>query len=758
MTGIDAHHHVRGETQFLDDFSEPAGLLYACACCSTIACGRITTLDIGPAQKSPGVVRVFTARDIPGQNQIGGIIQDEPLLTASDVHYWGQPIACVVAHSTRQAECAARKITLAYDCDEPVFDPEEAARLGSFIIPPRFMNLGDVDRAWPECDSIVQGQVETGAQEHLYLETQAAMALIEEKGTLHVYSSTQSPTGVQRTIARVLGLTMTAVEVEVRRLGGAFGGKEDQATAWAAMAALAAFSTGHPVKMVLSRQEDLRYTGKRHPYRIYYRLGLSRKGRIKAYEVRIYQNAGAAADLSPAILERSMFHVTNAYDIPNVRLAAYSCRTNLPPFTAFRGFGAPQAIFAMEAALDHAAQELGLPRTRLQRMNLLRNRSQFPYGMRVTRSRARQTFSQALERFHFKELQREIAQFNRSHDLHKRGLAVTPICFGISFTNTRLNQAGALVHVYTDGSVRVSTGAVEMGQGVNTKIVGIVAQTLGISSELVAVSSTSTSRVANSSPTAASTGADMNGAAARRACQQIIARLKDVARLELGEASSREIGLENGLVSVANHPTSLTWNDLVGSAYARRVNLSAQAHYATPRLFFDKTMEKGEPFAYHVFGTAITEVSLDCLRGTYTIDRVEIVHDAGRSLNEAIDHGQIEGALIQGIGWLTLEEVVYAGGRLVTDTLGTYKIPDLLSVPEITIHLLEDADNPHAVLHSKAIGEPPFLYGIGTYFALRDAIRSYRAQPSPLYQAPLTPERVFSLLHRPQERLNDHEA
>jgi xanthine dehydrogenase large subunit len=738
--------HVLGRSRYIDDMPDPARLLHAAVTTSPVAHGRLLGIEAAGALAADGVVAVFTAADVPGANQIGGIIQDETLFAEETVHFVGQPVALVIAETAHQARVAARAVALELDELPAVFDPREAAAAGDLIAASRTLETGDVDAAWAGCDVIVDGRVDSAGQEHLYLETQAALALPASGGRIKLHSSTQAPTVVQRITARVLGLPMNAIEVEVERLGGAFGGKEDQATPWAVMAALAASRLGRPVKLVLSRHEDMRLTGKRHPYSSDFKLGLTKDGSIVAYEVHLWQNAGAAADLSPAILERSMFHATNAYLVPNARIHAASCRTNLPPFTAFRGFGAPQAMFVFESALDRAAEALSIPTWQLQRRNLLDEGDPFPFGMRTERSQARRSFADAVERFDVDGLVAEIAAHNAAEPLVKRGVALMPVCFGISFTNTTLNQAGALVHVYTDGSVSVSTGAIEMGQGVNAKLLAVASETLGLPRDRIRIETTTTRTVANTSPTAASSGADMNGRAAELACRAIVHRLLSVAA-EILDRSFDTLGIVDGEVTADGVASGLTWNELVAAAYIRRINLSAQAHYATPGIWYDRELEQGEPFAYHVFGTAVVEATVDCLRGIYTVDRVRMVHDGGRSLDEIVDRGQLEGGVIQGLGWMTMEELVFDGGRNLSDTLSTYKIPDLPSTPVLEGHFLPDADNPKAVMHSKAIGEPPFMYGIGGYFAILHALRAFRPDRPGFYDAPLTPEKALLFLH-----------
>jgi xanthine dehydrogenase large subunit len=744
----DIFFHVRGESLFTDDLEIFPGLLHTAVLPSSVAHGRILKLETLKAQSAPGVAAVFTAADITGENQIGGIIPDEPLLAEQDVHYVGQPIAFVVAETPLQARQALAAIRLEIEELPAVLDSRQAAAQELLITPPRTFSCGDVEQAWPACHLVLAGRVDSGGQEHLYLETQAAVAVPGEKDTLRVISATQSPTVVQRIIARVLGLPMSQVAVEVFRLGGAFGGKEDQATAWAVMAALAARQLRHPVKLVLNRGEDMRLTGKRHPYSSDFKIGLNGSGKILAYEVTYYQNAGAAADLSPAILERTLFHATNSYHIPNVKATGISCRTNLPPFTAFRGFGGPQAMFVLEAAIFQAAEKLGLDAAVLQEKNLLNEGDAFPYGQKVKNCRARRCWDEASSAFEFEAARERVLKYNTANTLSKKGLAMMPVCFGISFTSTYLNQAGALVNIYIDGSVSVSTGAVEMGQGVNNKILQVAARTLGVSQARLRMESTCTRRVANTSPTAASTGADLNGKAVELACAEIRNRLLRVAAEKLSIVSQTGLEIRSETVLNNGQATGLAWDKLVQAAYFGRINLSAQAHYATPGIHFDRTCEKGEPFAYHVFGAGLVEATLDALRGTYTIDSVRVIHDAGSSLNRLADRGQAEGGIVQGIGWMTLEELLYSDqGRLLTDSLSTYKVPDIRTAPaEIDVRFLKDADNPAAVLNSKAVGEPPFMYGIGAYFALLAAMRAFKpGKPLP-YAAPLTAEKVLNWL------------
>ena len=738
---------MRGESVYLDDIPVIRGTLFGAAFGSPVAHGSLKNLDLTAAEAMPGVVRILTYKDVTGENQIGGIVPDEPLLAEHHVHYCGMPIAFVLAETDEEAHAAIKKITVDFDPLPIITDPREAQARGDLIVRARTFRLGDVTDAWAQCAHVFEGRADTNGQEHLYIETQGAYAVPQENNGLKLYSSTQGPTAVQRAVARSSGLAMHQIDVDVTRLGGGFGGKEDQANMWAALCALAAHVLKRPVKYALNRIEDMAMTGKRHPYSSDFKIGLDADLKIVAYEPTFYQNAGAAADLSPAVLERTLFHCTNSYYIPNVLATAYCCRTNLPPNTAFRGFGGPQGMFVIEAAIAKAADALGIDAAVIQAINLNQTGDEFPYGQKAE-SEARACWDKAVGGYEVDTRRNEIAAFNAANVLYKKGLALMPVCFGISFTNTRMNQARALVHVYTDGSVGVSTGAVEMGQGVNTKMLQVAAQVFSIQPERVKIQSTSTYRIANTSPSAASATADLNGRAVQIACTDILNRLKAVAAIEL-HADEAAITLKDERVYVGDECTDYTWQRLVLATYGRRISLSEHAHYATPVIQFDPVTEKGHPFAYHVYGTAVVEVTIDCVRGTYETDAVKVVHDFGASMNPLIDRGQIEGGIVQGIGWMTLEEVIYdKAGRLRSNALSTYKVPDIYSVPkEIAIDFLETQADNLAIFRSKAVGEPPLMYGIGVYFALRNAIRAFNPSVVIPFDAPMTPEKVLLALY-----------
>lgn len=748
MKNIDSRNHTRGESIYVDDLPIIQGTLFAAPFGSPIAHGEIVRLDYSKALEMAGVERVLTAKDIPGENQIGGIILDEPLLADGEVHFCGMPIAVVLADTQEIANEALKKIEVEIHAHKPIVDPREAAAVGSLIMPPRTFQMGNVEEEWKNCTHIIEGKADSNGQEHLYIETQGSYSIPQEGGKIKIISSTQGPTAVQRCVAKVLGVGMHQVEIDVTRLGGGFGGKEDQANSWAAIAALGTFHTRRPVKCVLDRMADMRMTGKRHPYSTDFKIGLDKDLKIRAYQATFYQNAGAAADLSPAVLERTLFHATNTYNIPHVWTRAYSCKTHLPPNTAFRGFGGPQGMFVIESALTKVAETLGVSKEEIQLKNLVKNGDEFQYGQIIDECEAENSWNVADQQFDIQKSKRDVEEFNSKNKFIKKGFAIMPICFGISFTKTLMNQARALVHVYSDGSVGVSTGAVEMGQGVNTKMLQVAAHAFSIQPDRIKIETTNTTRVANTSPTAASATADLNGKATWVACQAILNRMKERAATEFG-VEPTEIELKDEWVFANGEKTSWDWKALVLNCFLSRVSISEHGHYATPTIHFDQTKEKGHPFAYHVYGTSLFTVTVDCIRGTYEFDSVQVVHDYGISMNPIIDKGQIEGGLVQGIGWMTLEELKYNNeGRLMTNALSTYKVPDVYSVPkEITIVPLEANGAELAIFKSKAVGEPPLMYGIGAYFAIRNAVLAFNPKADIPFDAPFTPEKVLTALY-----------
>lgn len=731
----DSIQNVLGKTVYIDDMPEPAGLLHGAVVPSPCAHGRFKSLDMTRALALDPSVRVFTAADVPGENQLGTAVMDEPMLADGEWHYKGEVLALVLASSRNLARRAAALVSIVGMEELPaIVDPRVAYAKGQVILSPRTQRSGDPQAAYQDCAVVVEGRVDSGGQEHVYLETQGTLAWPDDAGGVRMISGTQHPSGVQKVVARVLGLPMNLVEVETRRLGGAFGGKEDQAALWACLSSLGAFLTGRHVKIYLNRRDDMTCTGKRHPYSSDFKIGVAADGKILAFEATYYQNSGAATDLSPAIIPRTLFHGAGAYHIPNVRVTGHMCRTNLVPFTAFRGFGGPQGFFVIESAIERAAEALGMDASEIRLKNLLKEGDTFHYGMPVVDARTEATVSRCLEKARWKELRREIAAFNAVNTLHKRGAAFFPLCFGISFTKLMMNQGGALVHVYNDGSVGVSTGAIEMGQGVARKMAIIVADTLGAPLEAVRVESTRTTTVANTMPTAASTGADINGMAARVAALEIRERLDGFAarRLQVEKASWTELGL--------------SFAEAVWAAHEQRIDLSAHGFYATPGLSYDMAAEKGSPFRYHVYGCAVITATVDTLRGTYQFDDAIMVHDMGSSIDRTIDLGQIEGGFAQGLGWAALEELKFDdAGRLLSDTLSTYKLPDGHFMPRMEVEFFENP-NPNAVANSKAVGEPPLMYGLAGYFAVLDALKAARPGKPAFFNIPMTPEKALNFL------------
>ena len=744
MKNIDSYTHVRGESLFVDDLITRQDTLYGLVFDSPKAHGIIKKVDYSGAEQMKGVVKIFTYKDVQGENQIGGIIPDEPLWAETEVHFWGQPIAFIVAESEAIAKKARALIEI--DIEElPVITTAlEAKEKGSFINKPRHFKLGDTAANFPNCDFVIEGETFSNGQEHLYLETNGCYAVPQENGSIKITSSTQGPTAVQKTAAKVLGVPMHKIEVDVIRLGGGFGGKEDQATPWAVMAAVAVQHLNKPVKYMLNRHDDLRMTGKRHPYSSFFKIGLTKDLKIKAFEAEFLQNAGAAADLSPAIAERTLFHATNSYYVPHVRTSVYSCKTNLPPNTAFRGFGGPQGMFVIESAIAKAAEVMGVNKREIQEANLLAEQDVFPYGQIATNVEAKNTWFSAKEKFEYEKLEQEVLDFNTKNTHYKKGISLMPVTFGISFTNTMMNHARALIHIYQDGSVGVSTGAVEMGQSVNTKMLQVAQLALGISASKVKLETTNTTRVANTSPSAASSTADLNGKAVDMACRSLIERLTKVAA-EMANTEIANISFKDDHVFIGDEKSTINWEAVVSEAMAKRIALTENAHYATPVIHFDKTKEKGHPFAYHVYGTAITAVTVDCVRGIYEIDYVKIVHDFGKSMNIGIDIGQVEGALAQGIGWMTMEEIAYGeDGRLLSNALSTYKVPDIFSAPKTIETIPVETDGNEMAIHkSKAVGEPPLMYGIGAYFSIQQAVKAFNKNYALKFHAPFTPEKVL---------------
>ena len=741
--------HVTGAARYLDDVPTVAGTLEAALVLSPHAHARIKSIDTSRVLVAPGVISVITAADIPGKNDIAPIRSDEPALAAGVVEYEGQPLAAIAAASLDQARAAAKLAAIDYEPLPSVLTVEEAMARESYVSPPQLMLRGEVEPALASAPLRLSGELRCGGQDHFYLEGQIALATPGEDGDMHVWSSTQHPTEVQHGVAHLLGLPFNAVTVEVRRMGGAFGGKESQATIIAGIAAVLAWKARRPVKLRLPRDDDMRATGKRHPFLIRYDVGFDRDGRILALDLTLAANAGNVADHTSAVLTRALCHADNCYFLPQVRLRGLPCKTNTVSNTAFRGYGGPQGMLAIETIIEAIACRLDLPVHTVRRRNFygIGRNDVTPYGMRVEDNIIDRVVDELDRAVELAAWRREIVNFNHVSPVVKKGLATMPVKFGISFNRPALNQAGALVHVYTDGSVVLNHGGTEMGQGLFIKVAQVVADAFSIDLDHIRVSATNTAKVPNTSPTAASSGSDLNGMAALNACREIKARMSEVAADHFGVPAG-EIVFDCNRIYAGNR--SLSFAELAALSWEKRVSLSATGFYSTPEIHWDSASNTGRPFYYFVYGAAAAEVAIDTLTGESRVLRAELIQDCGRSLNPAIDLGQIEGAFVQGMGWLTSEELWWDGeGRLRTCGPSTYKIPGSRDVPPIfNARMLENAPNQAAtIFRSKAVGEPPLMLAISVWLAIRDAIASLADHRlSPQLDAPATPERVLAAI------------
>ncbi len=739
--------HVTGSAIFTEDAAVSVpGLLHAWPVQSGVAHAQLLAVEKGPALALPGVHAVLTADDIPGVNDTGVVRHDEPLLPR-EICYVGQPVAWVLAESLSQARAAAAEVVVSAEPLPALVTLRDAIAAGSFHSETRRISRGDPDWALESSEHRLRGELEIGGQEHFYLETQAALARKDESGTYYVLASTQHPTEAQSIIAHVLGIPANHVVCEVLRMGGGFGGKETQSHPVAAIAALGAHLTGRPVLVRLDRRRDMTITGKRHPFLARYEVGFSSDGKINAFDLELTSDGGYSLDLSEAILWRALFHSDNCYDIPHLRVSGRVARTHLPSNTAMRGFGGPQAMVTIEDAIARVALATGATAHEVRAINFYREGSHTHYGQPVRDAdRISQIWHELKESAAYRERAAEVAAHNATSAHEKRGLAITPVKFGISFTTKVFNQAGALVLVYRDGSVQVNHGGTEMGQGLHTKIRSIAARTLELPLSAIRVMPTRTDKVPNTSATAASSGSDLNGAAVERACIELRARITPFAADLLG-CSPAEVTWRQG---EAHSPggEQATFAAAVNRAYFARVPLFATGHYATPELAFDPRAGQGKPFHYFAYGAAVCEVVVDTFTGQYRILRVDILHDVGDSLAPNIDRGQIEGGFVQGLGWLTCEDVRYsATGALLTRGASTYKLPGAADAPaDFRVRFLERATEPGVVGGSKAVGEPPFMLAISAREALRDAIASARGGGDVQLASPATPEAVLRAL------------
>src|SRR5476651_429535 len=741
-----AAKHVSGEAVYLDDRLEFPNQLHLVPLLSPHAHAQILHIDYDECYSVTDVVRVITAADIPGNPDIAPLTTGDPLLADGIVEYVGQVILVVAATSQEAAREAIGKVKIDYRPLDAVLSVKQALALEHYVDAPHQHQRGDSATALASAPHRVQGELEIGGQEHFYLETQIASVMPGEDGAMLVYSSTQHRSEVQKLVASVLGLPMHKVVVDMRRMGGGFGGKETQAAGTACLSALAAHLTGRPAKMRLARQDDMLITGKRHPFYVRYDVGFTDDGVLHGIEIQLAANCGYSLDLSGSIVDRAMFHADNAYYLGDATITGLRCKTNMASNTAYRGFGGPQGMVAIEHIIDHIARWLGKDVLAVRKANYYggAGRDVTHYYQPVEQNLLAEMTAELESSAEYATRRDAVTKFNQQNRWMKKGLALTPVKFGISFTASFLNQAGALVLVYTDGSIMLNHGGTEMGQGLNTKVAQVVAEVFQVDISRIQITATDTGKVPNTSPTAASSGADLNGKAAQNAAEIIKQRLVEFAARKF-EVSEADVAFHNGHVRVRDQ--ILTFENLIQQAYFAQVSLSSTGFYKTPKIFYDRSQARGRPFYYFAFGAACCEVIVDTLTGEYKMLRTDILHDVGASLNPAIDIGQVEGGFIQGMGWLTMEELVWNNkGKLMTNGPASYKIPAVADMPlDLRVKLVENRKNPEdTVFHSKAVGEPPFMLGIASWCAIKDAVASlgdYRHQPK--IDAPATPERVL---------------
>ena len=741
--------HVSGEATYTDDIREVAGTLYAAIGMSQSAHANILSMDLSAVEQSPGVVTVLLADNIPGVNDCGPIIHDDPILADGYVQYIGQPIFVVVAKSYMQARRAAAKAQVEYEALPPILTPEAAKAAGSFVVPPMKLVRGSPADKLATAPHRNSGTLNVGGQEQFYLEGQISYVIPKEDRQFQVYCSTQHPTEMQHAVSHALDVPFNQVVVETRRMGGGFGGKESQSALFACLAAMCADHLNRPVKLRLDRDDDMMITGKRHCFYYEYDIGFDDDGRILAAKVEMVSRAGFSTDLSPPVATRAICHFDNAYYLSDVEIAALCGKTHTQSNTAFRGFGGPQGAIAIEYLIDNIARDLGKDPLDVRKINYYghEERNMTPYGQRVEDNVIHELTAELEASSDYRARRDSIKAFNATSPVLKKGLALTPVKFGISFNVVHFNQAGALVHVYVDGSILVNHGGTEMGQGLNTKVAQVVAHELGVDLNVVRATATDTSKVANTSATAASTGSDLNGKAAQNAAQTIRERLTALFVQRYGGSAEAVSFADN---TVSNGQAEVSFKELVEQAYMERVQLWSDGFYKTPDLEWDKESLTGRPFYYFAYGASVSEVVIDTLTGEWKLLRADLLHDAGNSINPAIDIGQVEGAFIQGMGWLTTEELCWTpNGKLATHAPSTYKIPAVNDCPDdFRVALFENENHADTIMRSKAVGEPPLLLGFSVFFAIRDAIASTaQYTQNPTLNSPATPEAILTALN-----------
>ena len=750
-----SHLHVSGRAFYIDDLPEPRGLLHAAIGTSSKAHARISKLDLSAVIASPGVVAVITAEDIPGKNNFGPVLEDDPIFAPGLVQYVGQSIFAVAAETFTQARRAAKCAVIEYEELEPILDIDEAVKTKNFVLPSEHIKRGDSKQAIAKAKHRLKGRVQLGGQDQFYLEGHIAMALPMEDGDMLIHSSTQHPGEVQHLVAHALNKESKDIVVECRRMGGAFGGKESQPALFAAIAALITEKTGRAAKLRLDRDDDMIMTGKRHDYNIDFNVGFDDRGQIQGIEFIFASRCGMSADLSGAVNDRTMFHCDNAYFLENVDIVSHRCKTNTVSNTAFRGFGGPQGMFAIEYVVDEIARFLEKDPLQVRQTNFygIGERDVTPYHQKIEDNIIHEIVDQLNDSAGYTKRRNEVREFNAQSPFLKKGIALTPVKFGISFTATHLNQAGALVNIYTDGTVHLNHGGTEMGQGLFTKVAQVLAEELQVDIDRIKITASDTSKVPNASATAASSGSDLNGKAAQAAARTIKDRLSRFA-VEHFNVATNDVNFSNNYVHIGNK--TMPFAEFVKLAHFHRVSLSSTGFYRTPKIHYDRKTFSGRPFYYYAYGAAVSEVVIDTLTGETRLLRVDILHDCGQSLNPAIDLGQIEGGFIQGAGWLTSEALWWnESGELKTHAPSTYKIPVCSDLPlDFRVTMLESGKNrEESIYRSKAVGEPPLMLGISVFHAIKDAVASVvEYKGSPKLNAPATPEEVITAIEEIKSR------
>lgn len=742
-----ARQHVRGSSIYIDDKRELQGTLHVAPGYAAETCGVIKSIDLSEVESSAGVVCVLTAKDIPAINDCSPAMGDDPIFAENEIGFHGQVIFAVVAKTRDQARRATKKAKIVIEATEPLVTAAQGSAVDSHILPPYNFSLGDVDNIIESAPKNLSETLIIGGQEQFYLEGQIAYAVPKDEGEMIVYSGTQHPAEVQHTVAKMLGVQDAAIVCEIRRMGGAFGGKETQGAQWAAIAALAAHVTGKPAKMRLDRDDDMMMTGKRHDFDCQWSVGFDDDGTIQAMKVNYDTRCGISADISMGVTDRSMFHTDNAYFYPAYDITSKRIKTNTVSNTAFRGFGGPQGVLFAERMMEGIAIATGLDPLDVRKNNYYRDgKDVTPYGMKVEDNIIDEIMTELENSSDYRARRIEVDSFNQNSKFLKKGLSLTPVKFGIAFTLKHLNQAGALVHLYNDGSVQVNHGGTEMGQGLNLKVAQVVAEEFGIDLSSVKITATSTEKVPNATPTAASSGSDLNGKAAQNAVKKIKQRLVILAA-EIHKVYEEDIIFSDNKVICGKH--EMDFAELAQQAFLNRISLSATGFYATPKITWDRNTKTGRPFLYFSYGASCSEVLIDTITGEMRVTRVDILHDVGASINPAIDLGQIEGGFVQGMGWLTTEELVYDDkGRLETHAPSTYKIPTAFDIPEdFRVNLNPSKGNMEGTIYrSKAIGEPPVMLAMSVYCAIFDAIASCKKGSIPDLPAPATPEAILTAI------------